>query len=159
MPVHAHWLLASVTNRGLDQADDDLTGIFEGYKLALGAVPRRTSRKLDTSPAREALRRLSSRPSAGARGSSDEEHCSSDCFTLNVEVILVFDQFEVSVRRMTNLWSQPSVAHCLSNPTNGTGTVPLRARQKIASFYVITIDNPGMAEQYGLTERAARLSA
>ena len=24
-----------------------------------------------------------------------EEHCSSDDFTLNVEVILVFDQFEV----------------------------------------------------------------
>jgi hypothetical protein len=30
-----------------------------------------------------------------------------------------------------------------------------RASEKFASFYVITIDNPGMAEEYGLTDNSS----
>ena len=50
---------------------------------------------------------------------------------------------------MIDLWSQPSAEHCFGNPANATGTFAPRLTQKIASFYVITIDNPGIAELYG----------
>jgi hypothetical protein len=42
-----------------------------------------------------------------------------------------------------------------SNSGDGTWTMTSRANQKISSFYVIAIDNPRMAEEYGLTDSRA----
>jgi hypothetical protein len=42
--------------------------------------------------------------------------------------------------------------HGFRNSTDSTWTMDNRAIQKIVSLYVITIDNPGIAEQDGLTD-------
>jgi hypothetical protein len=59
---------------------------------------------------------------------------------------------------MIDLWSQPSPEHCFGNPANGTGTLASRTNQKIASFYVVAIDNPGIAELYGRIDNSSTRS-
>ena len=46
------------------------------------------------------------------------------------------------------------LGHCLGNPADGTGTVASR-KPKFASYYVIAIDDPDIAEQEGLTDSSS----